>query len=54
MSVTCYECDRVVPAGELSPRSRCVTCEHRRAKFNERENEKLRTLIEGTDRGGAA
>ena len=42
MTTTCYECEKVVPLGQLSPRSRCVMCEHRRAVFNEKENEKLR------------
>jgi hypothetical protein len=31
----CYECDASVY--ELSPRSRCVSCEYRRAIFNEKE-----------------
>ena len=31
---TCYECDAEVY--ELSPRSRCVMCEHRRANVNEK------------------
>lgn len=36
----CYECGNL--ADKLSPRSRCVMCEHRRAEFNERENEEVR------------
>lgn len=39
----CYECNEQVH--ELSPRSRCVKCEHRRAIFNEKENDKLRGQI---------
>lgn len=39
----CYECDLHVPSlEELSGRSRCVHCEHRRAVFNETENDLLR------------
>lgn len=37
----CYECD--APVHELSPRSRCCNCEYRRAQFNEKENEQLRS-----------
>lgn len=39
----CYECDREVDL--LSPRSRCVVCEHRRAIFNEQQNEAARDSI---------
>ena len=39
----CYECGRA--ARELSDRSRCVRCEHRRALVNEKENEQLRERI---------
>ena len=38
----CYECEAEVH--ELSPRSRCVNCEYRRAKFNEKEVERLMGL----------
>lgn len=40
---TCYECGRL--AHELSPRSRCVNCEHRRAVANEKENDQLRESL---------
>jgi hypothetical protein len=40
----CYECDTQV--WELSPRSRCVKCEHRRAIFNEKDNDSLREKLE--------
>jgi hypothetical protein len=33
----CYECDTQV--WELSPRSRCLKCEHRRAIFNEKDSD---------------
>lgn len=47
--VECYECNRLKTA--LSPRSRCITCEYRRAQFNEEENESLRyTLAESQKR----
>lgn len=36
----CYECGSLTD--KLSPRSRCVTCEHRRAEFNEEENRRVR------------
>lgn len=36
----CYQCDAEVY--ELSPRSRCVTCEYNRAEFNAKENDSLR------------
>jgi len=41
--IECYECNN--PAHKLSSRSRCVDCEHRRAIFNEKENEKLREQL---------
>lgn len=37
----CYECGK---RAELGPRSRCVRCEHRRAVFNEQENDQLREV----------
>jgi len=40
----CYECDAQV--WELSPRSRCVKCEHRRAIFNEKDSDSLREKLE--------
>lgn len=40
----CYECG--AHTKELSPRSRCVSCEHRRAIYNEEENYDLRMKIE--------
>lgn len=39
----CYQCLR---PSILSPRSRCVNCEYRRAKANEEENEQLREELE--------
>ena len=40
--IECYECNK--QAAELSPRSRCVNCEHKRATFNEAEAERHRTV----------
>lgn len=39
----CYQCGK--KAVELSPRSRCVTCEHQRANFNSWENQDLRAHL---------
>jgi hypothetical protein len=36
----CYQCGD--PVYELSLRSRCVSCEHQRADYNEAENERIR------------
>ena len=41
--MSCYECNK--KTNELSPRSRCVECEYRRAKFNEKENYELRKVL---------
>ena len=39
----CYKCDDYVY--DLSPRGRCVWCEHASNRFNESENEVLREHI---------
>lgn len=39
----CYQCGREVL--ELSARSRCVDCEHKRSLTDERENEELRAKL---------
>jgi len=39
----CYECGKIV--AELSPRSRCVTCEYKRCTQNERDNDLLQTEL---------
>lgn len=39
----CYECDNNVT--DLSPRSRCVSCEYRRAIFNENEVDKMSEVV---------
>lgn len=39
----CYQCGAEVH--ELSPRSRCVTCEYERAMYNETENDVLRGQV---------
>lgn len=43
MTQYCYECEQ--PTLVLSSRSRCIKCEERRARFNEDENERLRSFI---------
>jgi hypothetical protein len=40
---SCYECGAKVH--ELSPRSRCVHCEYRRALVNEELNDELREQL---------
>lgn len=42
----CYVCNT---KAVLSPRSRCVVCEHERAVFNEAENEELRARIDALE-----
>lgn len=44
----CYECGSL--ADKLSPRSRCVTCEHHRAVFNEKEAEEFRRKSLGLEK----
>lgn len=39
----CYQCHDEV--AELSPRSRCLHCEHKRSVANEAENELLRSTL---------
>ena len=39
----CYECG--LWSSELSPRSRCVHCEAKNAKFNRSENDDLRDRV---------
>lgn len=41
----CYVCDRV---RQLSTRGRCVQCECNRSIANEKENERLREMLELT------
>lgn len=43
MKAHCYQCDT---EAELSKRSRCVHCEYKRALTNEKENERLRKILE--------
>lgn len=44
----CYQCGNWVT--DLSPRSRCVYCEHSRAEFNAKENAQLRAVIDKLER----
>tara|TARA_R110000822_G_scaffold44191_1_gene118795 strand:- start:3835 stop:4038 length:204 start_codon:yes stop_codon:yes gene_type:complete len=41
--IDCYQCGK--PSYELSPRSRCVSCEYAAYVFNEAEAEQLKTIL---------